>query len=68
MRGFSIRLCYLGMCDILVEHIKVKHLLYHAVLSISPIGTSLIRLNISVLLLPTLPSDRCQIGTSSFRC
>lgn len=62
MRGFSIRLHYLGMCDILVEHNKVKNLLYHAVLSISPTVTSSIWLDISVLLLPTLPRDRCPIS------
>lgn len=38
MRGFLIRLRYLGMCDIIVEHKKLDYLLYHAVLSISPIG------------------------------
>lgn len=67
MRGFSIRLHYLGMCDILVQHNKIKYLLYLAVLAISPTGTSSIWLDISVLLLPTLPCDRCQIGMSFFR-
>lgn len=35
MRGLSIRLHYLGMCDIFVDHNKVKNLLYYAVLWIS---------------------------------
>lgn len=65
MRGFSIRLRSLGMCDIIVDHNKVKYLLYHAVLSISPTGISSIWLDISVLLLPTVPRDKCQIGTFS---
>lgn len=62
MRGFLIRLRYLGMCDIIVEHGKVKYLLYHAVSSISLAETSSIWLDISVLLLPTIPRDSCQIG------
>lgn len=62
MRGFSIRLRYLGMSDIIVEHTKVKYSLYHAVLSISPTGSSSAWLDISVLLLSTLPRGRCEIG------
>lgn len=40
MRGFSIRLRYLGMCDILDEHEILKYSLYPTILSISPPGTS----------------------------
>ncbi len=35
MRGFSIRLRYLGMFDIPVDHSIVKNLLYPALLSIT---------------------------------
>lgn len=70
MRGFLIRLRYLGMCDIIVEHDKVQCLLYHAVSSISLADTSSIWLDISVLLLPTfhvigVRSARDIFGTES---
>ena len=59
MRGFSIRLRHLGMCDILVEHnLIVKYLLYPAVFLIPPPGTSSIWLDIYVALaILTLPRD-----------
>lgn len=66
MRGFSIRLRSLGICDIIVDHNKVKYFYYTMLSSLfSPTGISSIWIDISVLLLPTVPRDRCQIGMFS---
>lgn len=50
MRGFSIRLRILGMCDILVEQSIVNYLLYLAVLSAAPPRTFWIWLDIYLAL------------------
>ena len=50
MRGFSIRLRILGMCDILVELSVVNYLLYLAVLSTPPPRTFWIWFDINLAL------------------